>query len=287
MKIKVYIYTCFVFFSFYHFSLCQVHPGAKQISLSHSGVAYANDVFALFNNPAGLAQLNWRELGIYYSPSPFGVPELANAYAVYTEPLAFGNVSAGYMNYGFELYRESKIALSYAAVIKKKFLIGITALYQNLSIEKYGNDNALVFNIGGIYYLDENTRVGFYTHNISKSTYGEEEDQIPFILAVGASRDFQENITFNFGVEKELDYNPSFRFGIEYIPIKYFSLRSGFMNEPSSYSFGAGIHYSFLNLDYAFFTHQDLGLTHQAGIVIDFEPSRSRREKIHNFLFEK
>ena len=51
----------------------QFNPGAKQISLSHSDIALANDVFALFSNPSGLSQLNWREIGIYYSPAPFGL----------------------------------------------------------------------------------------------------------------------------------------------------------------------------------------------------------------------
>lgn len=45
----------------------QYNPGAKQISLSNSDVALSNDVFSLFNNPSGLSQMNWREIGVYYS----------------------------------------------------------------------------------------------------------------------------------------------------------------------------------------------------------------------------
>lgn len=269
----------------YSVSNAQVSPGARQIALSQSDIAQSNDVFAIFNNPSGLAQINWREFGVYYSPSPFGVEELANAYGSYTEPFSFGNISVGYMQYGFELYKENKIALSFASRVDEKFFLGATLLYQNLSIKRYGNDNAYVLNLGGLYYFEENFRLGLYLHNITRSTYGDEDDQIPFIMSTGLSYDFDENITFNGAVEKELDFDPSFRFGVEYRLIEYVSIRTGFMSEPSSYSVGVGIHYSFLNLDYAFFTHTDLGLTHQAGIIIDFDPYASRNQKIKNYLF--
>lgn len=269
----------------YTLNFAQVSPGARQIALSHSDAASSNDVFALFGNPAGLAQMDWRELGIYYSPSPFGVKELANAYAAYIEPFSFGNISVGYMQYGFELYKENKIALSYSKNINGSFLLGITGVYQNLKIERYGSDNSITVNLGGLYYFSPDTRLGFYVHNLFRGSYGDEDDQIPFIMGLGASHDFNENITFNASVEKELDFDPSFRFGVEYNLIEYVTVRSGFMSEPSSYSVGVGLHYSFLNLDYAFFSHPDLGLTHQAGIIIDFNPSDSRKEKIKKYLF--
>jgi hypothetical protein len=37
-------------------NIAQINPGARQISIANSDVALANDVFTLFNNPAGLAQ---------------------------------------------------------------------------------------------------------------------------------------------------------------------------------------------------------------------------------------
>lgn len=271
----------------YSTSFGQVSPGARQIALSHSDAAFSNDVFALFTNPSGLAQINWRELGVYYSPSPFGVDELANAYAAYIEPFSFGNIAIGYMQYGFELYKENKIALGFSRNIDNKFFIGITGLYQNLSIERYGSDNTFTLNVGGLYYLSGITRVGLYAHNLFRATYGSDPDQIPFVLGFGASYDFSNEITFNGSVEKEIDFEPSFRFGVEYSLIEYLTLRSGFMSEPSSYSVGIGIHYSSLNLDYAFFSHPDLGLTHQMGIIIDFNPTSSRKEKIKQYLFSR
>jgi hypothetical protein len=115
-------------------SYAQINPGAKQISLSNSDVALSNDVFSVFNNPAGLSQFNWREIGIYYSPAPFGLSELANGYVAYSEPFTFGTVALGGMTYGFELYRESKISLGYSYNYENKFFAGLTVNYHTYSI---------------------------------------------------------------------------------------------------------------------------------------------------------
>ena len=96
-----------------------MNPGAKQIAMSNSDVALSDDVFSFFNNPAGLAQLDWRELGLYYSPAPFGLNELANGYIAYTEPLGFGSAGIGAMTYGFDLYRESKTTSKFFDIISK------------------------------------------------------------------------------------------------------------------------------------------------------------------------
>ncbi|MCF8241192.1 MAG: hypothetical protein K9J16_07385 [Melioribacteraceae bacterium] len=267
-------------------SICssQINPGSRQIALSHSTTALSNDVFAIFNNPSGLAQLNWRELGVYYSPSPFGLKELANGYAAYNEPFEFGNLAAGFMTYGFELYRENKFLLSFSKRFYDNFFAGISLIYQSLKIERYGNDGAFNMVIGGLAYLSPNIRLGFSIENLMRSTYGNEDDQIPVIYNSGLSYNPLTNISLNISAQKELNYPASFRFGIEYNLLKYVYIRSGIMNEPDSYSAGIGINYLFFNLDYAVFTHNDLGLTHQAGLIIYFNDDTPREEKIRRHL---
>jgi hypothetical protein len=68
----------------------------------HSDVVLKPTTFLrLFNNPAGLSQMNWREIGVYYSPAPFGLTELANGYVAYHEPTDIGSFAIGGMSYGF------------------------------------------------------------------------------------------------------------------------------------------------------------------------------------------
>lgn len=254
----------------YTTSSAQYLPGAKQIALAHSDIAEVSDVFAVFNNPAGLTNIKSIQIGIYYSPSPFGLKQLANGFGAVSKNFEFGNVAAGFSTYGFELYKENKISISFAKEIHEKFSAGISIFYHSLSIKNYGSDNTASFSIGASARLAEDITLGFAAQNITRSTYGNETNQIPSVLGTGLSYNLEQNFIIHFALEKEIENPLSLRFGVDYKPIEYINLRFGFMNEPSSFSGGVGINYSYFNIDYALFTHQDLGLTHQAGLIINF-----------------
>ncbi len=281
---KLYKYIIF-FLLFTQFNgSAQISPGSKQVSLSHSGVAQANDVFTLFTNPSGLAQLNWREFGIYYSPSPFGIDKLANAFAAYHEPTAIGSFGFGFMTYGFDLYKETKFTLAYANSFSNSFMIGVSIFYNSISIQNYGNDNSFSISVGGLSYILSNLRLGFLIDNLTRSSFGDYKDQIPVILNLGLSYDIIPELTINGAVEKDMDRTASIRFGVDYLIIQYLNIRFGAMNEPASFSAGVGINYSLFELDYGVFNHQDLGFTHQVDLIIQFGTSKPRNEKIREYL---
>jgi hypothetical protein len=273
-----------IIFSFISVSLGQMNPGAKQIAMSNSDVALSDDVFSLFNNPAGLAQLNWRELGLYYSPAPFGLNELANGYIAYTEPLGFGSAGIGAMTYGFELYRESRLLLSFSTLYLNKFFAGVSFNYHIVSIQGYGSKSVFYLNAGSLGYITDELRIGFFIQNINQASFTSKEDQIPILLNAGVSYNIYYNLSLNFAVEKDIRYNASVKSGINYDLIDNLSLRIGFANEPAEFSCGIGIHYFYFNFDYAVFTHPDLGLTHQAGFIISFEKEGNRTMNIREFL---
>jgi len=278
------IFTLFILFILSIPNIAQINPGARQISLANSDVALANDVFTLFNNPAGLAQLNWKEVGIYYSPAPFGLTELANGYVAYQQPFSFGSLGIGGMTYGYDLYRESKIILGYSFNYDNIFFIGAAANYHSYSIQNYGSTGVFYFNLGALVYILDNLRWGFSTSNVNRATIGDQDDQIPVVLSTGFSFDILNNFSLNFALDKDIRYDPSISFGIDYDLIEYLSLRLGGSNNPSRFTGGVGINYSIVNLDYAFFTHPDLGFTHQVGIILSFGKEGIRSEAIRKYL---
>ena len=265
-------------------NFAQISPGARQISLANSDVALANDVFTLFNNPAGLAQLNWKEVGIYYSPAPFGLTELSNGYVAYQQPFSFGSLGIGGMTYGFDLYRESKIILGYSYNYENIFFVGAAINYHSYSIQNYGSTGVFYINLGALVYILDNLRWGFSTSNVNRATVADTDDQIPMILSTGFSFDILKNFSLNVEIEKDIRYNPSIQFGIDYDIIQYLSLRIGSGTNPSKFTAGVGINYSIVSLDYAFFTHTDLGLTHQVGIILSFGKEGIRSEAIRKYL---
>ncbi len=281
--LKLFLVVVFLI-SYKPVSKAQIVAGAKQVSISNSGAAISNDVFALFNNPAGLAQINWREIGVFYSPSPFGFKELANAFISYNEPFSFGSISLGGMTYGFELYKENKILLGYSHNFSNRFFLGVALNYHSVSIKRYGSKSVFYFNIGALAYIINELRWGFYINNINRSSFTKEEDQIPTIYNTGLGYNLIPELALTFALEKDVRYPASLKLGIDYYIIENISLRFGFSNEPSAYSAGIGINYSFISLDYAVYNHPDLGLTHQAGLIFSFEMIGNRYEKIRKSL---
>ncbi|GIK21321.1 MAG: hypothetical protein PHY57_01665 [Ignavibacterium sp.] len=262
----------------------QYNPGAKQISLSNSDVALSNDVFSVFNNPAGLSQMHWREAGIFYSPAPFGMSELSNGFIAYHEPTSIGSFSLGGMTYGFDLFLETRISIAYSNNFTSRFFIGAAVNYQTVSIKNYGNDGIFYLNLGGLAYIADDLRLGFYLHNINRASYGNTENQIPVVINAGLSYDVIKELSLNFSVDKDIKYKASFQFGINYDIIEYVSLRTGFSNEPSRFSAGIGINYLNYSLDYAMFSHNALGFTHQAGIIVSFGREDNRNKSIRKYL---
>lgn len=228
--------------------------------------------------------MNWREVGIYYSPAPFGMSELANGYFAYHEPSSIGSFALGGMSYGFDLYKENRVTLGYSYNYDNNFFAGAVINYQTVAIQNYGNDGTIFFNIGGLAYITNDLRLGFSVFNINHATIGNEDNQIPMLFNAGLSYDALNELTVNFAIEKDINFKPSLQFGINYDIVEYLSLRSGFSNEPSRYSAGIGINYSMFSLDYAMFTHNELGLTHQAGIIISFGRNDTRNNSIKKYL---
>ncbi len=252
-------------------SKAQIEPGARQIALANSTVAVANDAFALFNNPAGLEQLTTREVGLFYSPAPFGLKQLANAFAVYAEPFNFGTVAFGIKSYGFELYKETSFNFSFSKTLYKKYLLGIGLIVKNLNIKNYGTSNRAFFRVGFVYFLYKFFHFGFAAENLRNTSFVKEYSSIPVIVRTGLSYTPLKNATLSFQIEKDLERNFSFSGGLEYRLFEIILLRLGIRTEPDTYTAGIGIKYSFFQLDYAIFTHPFLGLTHQAGLIVRWQ----------------
>lgn len=268
----------------------QLNPGARQVGMSNSEAALSDDVFSIFNNPSGLAQMNWREIGIYYSPAPFSLPELENGFIAYNEPTSFGNIAAGVQTFGFELFRETKLLLGYSTKLGNKFFLGGALNMQTVSIKNYGSDFVFCLNLGALFYIINELRFGISILNINRATYGKEEGQIPTSLNSGFSFNPIDELTLNFAFSKDIDYPIEGRFGLEYDLVEYLSLRFGSniwghkKESQTRFSTGIGIIYSIFQFDYSLFTHDELGTTHQFGALISFGKEKSRSKKIKEYL---
>lgn len=260
--------------SYSQFELLDV--GTKPVSMGGAFTSLANNSNAVYYNPAGISQMMFREISVFYSPAPFGLSELANGSLNYVEPLKFGTVGLSAKTYGFELYREITATLTYANNYRKRIYYGVNINYYNLKIQNYGSASTVGFDIGLLGYLTNFLRWGFSAHNISKPTIGTQKDKLPQVYRTGFSYQPRNDLNLVIDAEKDTRYPLTIKAGLEYNLYGMIDLRAGLSSEPVKFSGGIGFNYSLFEIGYAFNNHQDLGLTHQASITINFGGEKGR-----------
>ena len=252
-------------FSLVQVSFSQVNGGARHIALAGADEANNNDIFSLFNNPSGTAQISKSSFGLYYSPFPYGLKELANGNFAFLQPTNFGNFSLGFSTFGFDLFKENKFFIGYSNKILENFLIGFTSYLQNTTIKRYGSSNQLNVTLGGLFILSPSYSVGFSLHNPLRYSNSDYNQQLIYNLGISYFPNYLSSV--NFSLNKEIDFPISLRCGVEYQIIKYLCLRIGTHSKPNCYSGGIGINYSFFTINYGVSSHQELGLTHQFDLI--------------------
>lgn len=246
--------------------LGQFKPGARQNAMGFAFTSISDDQWSLFYNPAGISQIKNLNAGVYYSPAPFGLKELATGSAVITEDFSFGNLGFAVQTYGFELFRENSLSLVYAKSFFPEFQFGLKITYNSLSIANYGNDYSFGFDLGILSILYEGIQLGFATTNINRPTYGVNKEKLSQTFSAGVSYKSIKNLLISLELEKDVRYPFNFKTGLEYLPVKYLALRFGFNTEPNNFTGGFGISYSMLQFNYSFISNNYLGLTHSFGI---------------------
>jgi len=267
MTIMFYIFNILLVFILFVINIsAQQNAGTRQIALANSDL-YSPDVFSIFNNPARLNKILNPQAGIYYSPAPFEIQELAVAAAAYSHPTQFGTFSFGSMVFGFDLYKETEIDFSYSRGINDCLDLGITFRYKNISIKNYGSTGIILINLGTTLELSNSLAAAFIFENLTHTTLNNEPNQIPVVMSIGLTSRYIHDFLLSAAVRKEIGFNPSVRFGIEHSFLESFSLRFGVSNEPDLYYCGIGILYKLFEFGYAVSSHPDLGLTHQLDLI--------------------
>lgn len=256
--------------------------GARAVGLNGAYTSVSDNSLAIFYNPSGLGQMKFREFSVFYSPSPFGLKELSTAALTYAEPLKIGTFGIGIRTYGFDLYREIGISLSYGGNYKNRLFYGLNLNYYNLNIKDsyYSDNSASSYSVdaGLMAYFTKFLRWGFFGRNISGSTIGTSKEKIPQVYRTGFSFLPREDLNLIIEAEKDVRYPLSVRAGIEYDLMDYVDLRAGIGSEPSTFTAGIGFSYNLFQLDYALYHSVDLGLTHQGTLTVNFGGLKGKKE---------
>lgn len=259
--------------------------GARAVGLNGAFTSLSDNSLAVFYNPSGLGQLKYREVSVFYSPSPYGISEISTGALSYVEPLNTGTLGLGIKTFGFDLYRETNVILSYGNSFRERIYYGVNFNLYNLQIQNYNSASSFGADIGAMAYITGFLKWGFFAKNINGAQIGETKEKLAQIYRTGFTIQPRNDFNMILEIEKDVKYPLSVRGGLEYFIADYLDLRGGIGTQPTSFSAGVSINYSLFQIDYSVFNNQDLGITNQGSVTINFGGNKARklaREQLKN-----
>lgn len=262
--------------------------GARPNSLGNSYTAISNDASAIFYNPAGLSSVNKLQVMGMYS-NLFGS----------VEGLNYGNIG---VSKGFE-FGTMGLGVIYSSVSDIPYVENVSGP----SGETFSdNEMAVILSYSRI--VTDNLQIGINGKYIRHTIAGFEASGIGFDVALLTT--FSEKLKMGLMIQdaigatiklngREDTYISKFKFGVAYNPISVLTispeimvtgnkkaqlsigseydvyknmikLRGGYNTVQEAPSFGLGIKYSQINIDYSYSRNGDLGNVSKFGFILEF-----------------
>lgn len=248
----------------------QFYQGVRQSAVSNAVISARQDLFSAVQNPALFAQNEKIEMLSFYSPSPFGLSELAVFGAGGSFTLAETRFTAAVSSYGYRLYRENTFLLSAG---KEFYGIsgGLSVQAAHLKIEGYGSSLVPVFSVGLQYNILPSFSLGSSFINLTNASWSNTQDQIGQTALLGVRYQESNFIAVSFSLRNETGYKAEQLAGLELKPSEFLLLLAGMQFASRQYSAGVSFMYMGITADYATIIHPVLGLSHQFALGYSIE----------------
>jgi long-subunit fatty acid transport protein len=260
--------------------------GVRAPAMGEAFTAVVDDATAIFWNPAGITQLNSKELSMTHN-----VWLIDTSYSTmhYVQPLLPGHTlgaSIFYLSYGnmmetTAVSREGTgrvfspsaavATVSYALKILENLSLGTNLKFINQSIDRYGeNGNAL--DVGLLLSDFKGMNMGLVVQNIG-SMGG---TTLPQNLKLGISKRFlDQKLLAAFDVGIPIDSSVFLSLGGEYQLNDFLVVRAGGSTKAEegsggNFGIGLGLNLSRFAVDYAYVPYGDLGSVHRVGLRLQF-----------------
>ena len=247
-----------------------IHPiGGRASAMGGTSVA-SHGLWAMQNNPAGMANLEKISLGLYYE-NRWMLPETAYKCGAFALPTKFGTLGVSFNQFGSSKYNENKFGLAYAKAFGRYLQIGLQLDYLLLKIgNEYGSFKAVTFELGIQSQITDKLTLGTYIFNPVNFSFEQtlNHERIPIVFRFGLAYKFTKDFIGQAEIEKNTDREGvSLRGGLEYEAVRNLYIRAGVQTNPGILSFGLGYAIRFAQINVAAQLHNELGPSVQIGMI--------------------
>ncbi len=238
--------------------------GARAMGMGQASVTL-QDEWSAFNNIGGISGVKSLSTSFAYT-NHYGIEGFNTMSATVAVPFQYGVTAISAYHFGDDLFNEQKLALGFGNSIGFVRL-GAQINYLQYNIEGFGRKGVFVAEFGGTAEIIPQLVFGAYIFNINQvKLIRDQNERVPVLMRTGVSFKPVDYLMVNAEVSKDIDFDPIFKAGLEYILKKHFYFRAGVKTLPATHYFGLGIHMERIQFDYAFSTTYGLGFVHQASV---------------------
>ncbi|MBI4376897.1 MAG: PorV/PorQ family protein [Elusimicrobia bacterium] len=274
--------------------------GGRALAMGGAYYAISDDATAAYWNPAGLSQLQRKELTTMQA-SLFAQTKLM--YIGYAHPLKGGSVFSLSMTQlssgGFEKVdvtynqatqepsvinkggsfsdQQRAIGLSWGKSVTETVAFGATIKQVTRQLDS-SSDDFKTLDLGTMKVMGP-YRLGLGLQNVFSQSTGDTDDKLPVVIKLGNSvRLFKERLTLGLDASRPLSGTVDLRFGGEYWVTRWFAFRFGLMGVPAiqETDFGFGLNFRSFGIDIAQGLH-DLGSSTRFSFSFRFGQSKGDR----------
>ncbi len=245
--------------------------GSRAAGMGRSTVAIT-DFWGIMNNQAGIALFNKPMVGVYYE-NRFMLNQLSTKSIAGIWPTKLGVVGASYNYFGYSLYNNQKIGLTYARAIGKKLRVGIQLDYLQTTLgNNYGSNGNVTFELGVQSDITDKITIGAWVFNpIMVKLAAFDSERLPAVFRLGFAWHISDILLATVEAEKNTVFNPiTFRGGLEYELKNRFFFRTGFSTRKEIFSFGFGLYIKHLTFNISAIMHESLGFSPQSSLIFHF-----------------
>jgi hypothetical protein len=241
--------------------------GARSLALSNASVSFT-DVWSTANNQAGLTFIHSLAAAVYFE-SKFQIDELELLSGVFALPVKNGTFGLSYYQFGKGSYKEIKTGLAYAKQLGNKWSAGLQLDYFAQTFPENKRAKSLFTFEGGLLFLpNKNLFLGAHFFNPVFQSFNTEfgKIELPAVFRLGGHYQFNALSLLAFEIQKNSKNSFLLKSGVEFSPVKNFSLRFGISGEPILFTAGLGYSFKKTTTDFAFSYHGNLGITPSVSI---------------------